>query len=575
LDDRDRPEPRRREAPPARRVWPIVVVTLVLLLVLGGGGFAVWYYLFRDLPADLRLVPADAQAFASVRVADVWKSDDVKNVLGQLPPPVRAGISAQEAAFGLTLGDVDRVTGVVGDTSGEEPAIWVIVSTTKAYDEKKLRQQIVPGGTEETQGKHKFVVGVGPKPPAMYFHTDHIFVLGTKKGVQACIDQADSRKSEGPLKAALKEAAGKRNLVAAGVPPADLVDRMRKEMPPEAKSFEALLDAKVVMITSDLIGSSQRTELTLTYPDADKANKAKSAAEILKNLAVQKFEEFKGMVGGPMMPPQGKMIFDKADAALKGMKVEQKKENVVVAIKYEGGSADSAVMLGMLLPAVQKVREAAGRAQGSNNLKQIVIGMHNYEAVNGNFPPAASFNAKGQPLLSWRVHILPYIEEEALYKEFHLDEPWNSPHNIKLLDRMPKTYSVPGQAPNDSNTHYQVFVSPGAPFQSPSAPFSNKFNPGAPPHFVNPLRMIQITDGTSNTFAVVESSRAVPWTAPQDIAFVPGPAGFFPTGLGLPGANTFAVAFFDGTVRAMPKTINPQTLQAAITHNGGENVDLP
>jgi hypothetical protein len=112
-------------------------------------------------------------------------------------------------------------------------------------------------------------------------------------------------------------------------------------------------------------------------------------------------------------------------------------------------------------------------------------------------------------------------------------------------------------------------------FVGPDAPFSNQFNPGAQPLFANRLPIAMIQDGTSNTFAVVESARAVPWTAPQDIAFVPGPAGFFPTLLGLPGANTFSVAMFDGSVKSLPKTLNPQTVQAAITHAGGEIADLP
>ena len=73
--------------------------------------------------------------------------------------------------------------------------------------------------------------------------------------------------------------------------------------------------------------------------------------------------------------------------------------------------------------------------QAVNNLRQIGLGMHNYHATYNRFPGPAITNDKGDRLLSWRVAILPFIEQQALYEQFHLDEPWDSDHNIKLLDR--------------------------------------------------------------------------------------------------------------------------------------------
>ena len=90
-----------------------------------------------------------------------------------------------------------------------------------------------------------------------------------------------------------------------------------------------------------------------------------------------------------------------------------------------------------LLPAVSAAREAARRAAGSNNLKQIGLAMHNFHESYGGFPAAYSGDKTGKPLLSWRVHILPFVEGEALYRQFKLDEPWDSPHNKKLIARMP------------------------------------------------------------------------------------------------------------------------------------------
>ena len=93
-----------------------------------------------------------------------------------------------------------------------------------------------------------------------------------------------------------------------------------------------------------------------------------------------------------------------------------------------GGSigATAPVAVGLLLPAVQSARGAARRSVSMNNLKQITLAMHGYHDVHKTFPPAYTTDAAGKPLLSWRVHILPYIERQDLYEQFHLDEPWDS-----------------------------------------------------------------------------------------------------------------------------------------------------
>ena len=78
----------------------------------------------------------------------------------------------------------------------------------------------------------------------------------------------------------------------------------------------------------------------------------------------------------------------------------------------------------------------------SNNLKQLALGIHNFHSAYRKLP-AARTDENGQPLLSWRVAILPFIEQQALYEQFHLDEPWDSEHNLKLIDQMPATFTDP------------------------------------------------------------------------------------------------------------------------------------
>lgn len=164
--------------------------------------------------------------------------------------------------------------------------------------------------------------------------------------------------------------------------------------------------------------------------------------------------------------------------------------------------AFSGVAVGMMLPAVQATREAARRTQSMNNQRQVALALLNYESANGEFPPAYTVDADGNPLLSWRVAILPYLEEQDLYDSFNHDEPWDSEHNIKLLERMPLTLKNPSTGGEPGWTDYVTPLSD-----------DSILTPGVGAGFAD------ITDGSSNTIMVMEvgQSQQVPWTSPRDI----------------------------------------------------------
>ncbi len=113
--------------------------------------------------------------------------------------------------------------------------------------------------------------------------------------------------------------------------------------------------------------------------------------------------------------------------------------------------------------ATRNLERNAAVSRSANNLKQIGLAMHNYASANkDDFPPAAVCDKKGKPQLSWRVLILPYIDQNELYKQFKLDEPWDSEHNKKLIEKMPAVYKLPGAKEGTTDTHYRVFVGNGA-----------------------------------------------------------------------------------------------------------------
>jgi len=225
--------------------------------------------------------------------------------------------------------------------------------------------------------------------------------------------------------------------------------------------------------------------------------------------------------------------------------------------------ASTGVLVGLLLPAVQAAREAARRTEATNNFRQILLAMLNYESAMNRMPSQAICDDDGKALLSWRVQILPYLGEEALYRQFHLDEPWDSEHNLALVARMPKVYADPGADPAATAaglTTFQVFVGEGTPFAEPG----------------KGLKLFGITDGTSNTIAVAEMlpDRAVPWTKPEDLDF---DADKPLDGVGNPRrpGGLFLMGMFDGSVRTVDPSIDPDTFGALVTPAGGETIQLP
>jgi RNA polymerase sigma factor (sigma-70 family) len=168
----------------------------------------------------------------------------------------------------------------------------------------------------------------------------------------------------------------------------------------------------------------------------------------------------------------------------------------------------------------------------------------------------AAVTKQGKALLSWRVAVLPFVGEGELYKQFKLDEPWDSPNNKKLLSKIPKLFADPtGKARDPSATYYQVFVGPHAAFEK---------------HQFTAIP-VSFPDGLSNTILIVEAANPVPWTKPEDLHFAPDEpipelGGLFP--------GLFHAAFADGAVYGISKKIDPTNLRNAIMCDDGQPINL-
>lgn len=200
------------------------------------------------------------------------------------------------------------------------------------------------------------------------------------------------------------------------------------------------------------------------------------------------------------------------------------------------------------VPATAEEQEKV-RHNSTGNLKQIGLAVHNFASANNDQVPRDVLSGEGKPLLSWRVHLLPFLEHTDLWKQFKFDEPWDSPDNIKLLEKMPKEFDSPRvKLKRKGFTVYQGFTGNGAVINGP-------FSIG------------NIPDGTANTIWCVEATAAVPWTKPVDMPF--DPKKDLPK-FGKAFGEKPLAALCDGTVRYLDlKTISAATLKNAICGNDG------
>jgi hypothetical protein len=281
-----------------------------------------------------------------------------------------------------------------------------------------------------------------------------------------------------------------------------------------------------------------RVQVTIDSPDAGSAKKLREALErAMRTLAARK--EVRAV-----LPAAGELV---------PHLVPQVDGDHLQLVLDEKAIAD------LVRPLVPKVRSAATRTQSANNMKQLLLAMHSFHDTYTRFPAAANYSATGKPLLSWRVHLLPFLDQNELYKEFHLDEPWDSEHNKKLLMRMPKVFDSTGDAKRAAAGKTTYIAPRGT---------DTMFPPGK-----EGLRVRDVTDGTSNTIFLVDAdnSLAVPWTKPEDLEVdLSNPA----KGLSFRFDGVTLVGFVDGSVHFLSQKINKATLKGLFTRNGGEVIDL-
>lgn len=226
-----------------------------------------------------------------------------------------------------------------------------------------------------------------------------------------------------------------------------------------------------------------------------------------------------------------------------------------------GDDEEEVAFLRNFVPAMtQQLRDESYRRSRMNNFKQIALGMLNYENARKSLPAFASYDAEGRPLLSWRVYVLPYLEQQALFNQFHLDEPWDSEHNRKLIDQMPDVFADPDPAiraavGDKGRTTFVVPTGEGLIFGKKEG-----------------AKFKEMIDGTSNTILAIEvvPERAVVWTKPDDWEVdMAKPL----AGVARKDRSGFIAARVDGSVTFISNDNSSEVMRKLLTPAGEEVIE--
>jgi len=474
----------------------------------------------------------------------------------------------------------------------------VIVTTAMPFDRDKVLSAVLGEPTTvKHKGKTYHVAGKGGvrfganADAAVHLLSERSYLIASAKGRMKKVLESKGEKKSGPLTTAL-QLAEKRHQVVVGLNlveksgrawKARLIDESRSPFYREIDALEIqtllpVLELQHASLAVD-IGNEVKVVSNLQFADKNKADRAVDAAKDalvlfrlfrvggLKRSLSEQFENQEDpreiqnalfMMG----------LIDMLAKVLRDAKVESQGPSIRVQVQAPFNIKEA-------MAKAEKDRQDLLKNEDyllakrhrilTNNMKQIALSLHSHNDVFKFIAPAAICSKKdGKPLLSWRVVILPYIEEDNLYRQFKLDEPWDSPHNIKLLPKMPKIYAPVGKKPKEPySTYIQAFVGPGTTFEL--KPDEKSFLGARGMSIPRDFR-----DGTSNTIAVVEAAEAIPWTKPGDLPYdaknpLPKLGGQFPGG--------FHAALMDGSVVFLSSKIDEEALRALITRSGGEVVN--
>lgn len=502
-------------------------------------------------------LPADAMATAVMHPAKMLKSESLK-----LYPTEIANAWVWETV-GVPLEKVEKIRVVVATPRPADAMFGAVFHFNEDVGIDSLTEQFI-GPPVDIAGKKCFSLN-GPPGVVLHQLESDTIVLASASYLEKMLEA-----KEGGGNGALAQYAGKMTddahlTILFAVEPVrplinGLIATVIEQLPPPLLEFTDLpnlLDAVALKVDVDKMDEG----LTLALLGRD-VESAEEMQQIIDNgLAMGRqmtmLQIAGSMQGEGTVPDAMRRYMDRmADKVVDAMTPNRNGRVLTLKAPLNYGMYTQMMMMGFLMPAVQRAEFVADQARGSNNLKMIGLAMHNHHSAFKELPDSAIRDEEGKPLLSWRVKLLPFLEEMELYNEFHLDEPWDSEHNIKLVKRMPAVYAHPRVGNDGGRTHYL------APIHEDQCMFNEEGS----------VRFRDVLDGLSNTAMVVEVNEdtAVEWTKPADWEVdMDNPF----EGLLMEG-NQFQILISDGSVRSLTKDLGADMMKAILTIAGAEVVDF-
>jgi beta-lactamase regulating signal transducer with metallopeptidase domain len=565
---------------------------------------------------NLAFLPADTKMVLAIRPGPLLRNREFRSLLDRLFPDARsrnAMVVPPEDIEQFLLFWEGEPTGVGPGPVGLMPMpSGCVLRMSKPQDWKAVLTQLHGPSQEVRHAGQTILLSANPPLPGAFFAPDDRTLVQTRQETllheliedrnapapRRAWDEAWKRVAKGQVMLALETRWIRRRIaesqqVGPGPrgPRADALLKLETFSPlwQNARSYALGINAADKGLAVDLVAG------TGSDPDA------RSVTETIQAMVTLAKNALKGLRQDLRQPVAGgegmEWLLQSAGTLLEKARVETSEGFVHLGATSD---VDLAEGIKLLAPAVTTARAAARRAQSVNNLKQIGLAFHNYHSTYGRFPAAVNLGGKsGKVPYSWRIAILPYLEQQDLYNAYNFDEPWDGPNNRKLIAKMPAVYAYPGTegtVPNPGHTAYFVFAGPstalsvgppragaagggaaiGAAGEPPRTEVGGPGHRFPTPAPVEPNAAVpegpsiqQFTDGTSNTILTVEARRDIPWTKPEDIPFnpkapLPELGGFTPDG--------FNAGFADGSVHYIKKSIKTHVLIALITRDYGEIV---
>jgi hypothetical protein len=507
---------------------------------------------------DLRHVQRDAFAVAVLHPRAFFEAPGME----LFPREIMTAAAMKE--MGIDPTKIDRVTfSFANFNPPQEPTPSAVITFSEPVDPQRAFAPLKLRAEETTLDGKKAWIDVRTKIAIHQPNNRTVVIAGSEEALRSLL--AGRAVEDTPFVAKLRQTdfAAHAVVVIGFDPIRKQLDGLVAQAPPLPPPFQDFI--KIPELTSAvemraLIGGSPDFEWIVHARDDQAAVKLedlinRGVAVGKEMILAQMSQQFQG--NDPVQQAGGQYFRRLVDHFAGAIKPTRNGNRVAISVDTEGGWATIGILAALLLPATQAARSAARRNSSVNNMKQIGLAMLNYHDVHKTFPPRAKLDKDGKPLLSWRVLILPYIEEAELYYEFHLDEPWDSEHNKKLIERMPSVYQNPNLPPS-TKTNYLVPV-------GDDTIFANE----------KPARLRDIKDGTSKTIMVLEvdADRAVAWTKPEDYDVNPQEP---LAGLGsVHAGGVFGAIFADVSVRMIANDLDPQLFLSLLKKSDGMAVQIP